>query len=140
MTYRRLSAKPGGVPTVVAILLLALGCGDDEFTAPTGRELVGSWGSADGRLVAVRSGADLRAGCVSFIIDGPIVLTDENTFSVRAGVYGPGASIGNLPVVRLSGSVAGRAVRVAVPVSDQAPAGTYVLEQGVDPVPPECPA
>ena len=116
----------------LAATLLLLGCGDD-LAAPSGRELRGTWGSIEARteLIALFAGAELRIPCTTFIIDDPIVLDDTNGFATRARVQGSGAVIGELPVVRLTGSLGGERVTVAVPQTGSAPAATYLLDAGV---------
>ena len=139
MTAERFSCLPGRLPGFLATLLLTLGCGDDA-TAPTGRELVGSWGSSEVELVALYAGAELRVPCIRFIIDDPILLDQANHFWARAKVDGPGLTLGDLPIVRLTGSVDGNRVTVAVPQNEVTPAATYLLDWGVTPAPPEVPA
>jgi len=129
-------------PRLAAALLLTLGCGDGA-SAPTGRELVGMWGSTEAELIALYAGAELRLPCTRLIIDDAVVLNDANGFTAQARVDGPGLTAGNLPVIRLTGSVAGSQVTIAVPQSSQTAAATYRLETGVTPAPedePECPA
>jgi hypothetical protein len=123
-------------------LLLLLGCGDDA-AAPSGRELVGTWGSIEARteLIALLAGAELRVPCTTFIIDDPIVLDDTNGFATRAKVR-TGAVLGDLPVVRLTGSLGSDRVTVAVPLTESTFAITYLLDLGVTVPPadlPECP-
>ena len=129
------------VPAMATILCLTLGCGDDG-AAPTGRELVGAWGSLEAQLIALHAGAELRAGCTRFIIDDPIALTDDDKFSSQARVDGSGAALGDLPVVRLTGSQSGSRVRIFVPQSAHTSAATYILMDAVAPAPsqqPQCP-
>jgi hypothetical protein len=121
-----------------AAILAALACGDPD--APSGRELLGTWGSSDAQLVALHAGAELHAGCASFIMDDAIELDEGNGFVARARVFGPGFVVGSLPVVRVRGSVEGSRVTLTVPKSSRTPAGTYVLEQDVTPDPIPCPA
>jgi hypothetical protein len=133
--------RPALVRGLAAALLL-VGCGGDP-AAPSGRELVGTWDSLDARteLIALLAGAELRVPCATFIIDDPIVLDDTNGFATRARVRA-GAVSGQLPVVRLSGSLGSSRVTVAVPQRGSTPAATYLLEAEVT-VPaaelPECP-
>jgi hypothetical protein len=100
------------------------------------------WGSPEAHLIALYAGADLRIGCTWLIIDDAIVLDDRNGFSAHARVAGSGLTLGDLPVVRLTGSVDGSTVTVTVPQSAQTTATTYRLEAGVTRAPadePECP-
>jgi hypothetical protein len=143
MTRNRLTRRPALTRGLAAALLL-LGCGDDP-AAPSGRELVGTWGSIDARteLIALLAGAELRTPCTTFIIDDPVVLDDTNGFATRARVRGPGAVLGELPVVRLTGSLGSAWVTVVVPLTASTYAVSYLLDAGVT-VPaaevPECPA
>ena len=105
---------------------------------------MGTWGSIENRteLIALLAGAELRVPCTTFIIDDPIVLDDTGGFATRARVRGSGAVIGELPVVRLTGSLGGDRVTVVVPRMGSTPAINYLLDAGVT-VPavelPECP-
>jgi hypothetical protein len=119
---------------LIAALLVSSGCGDGA-AAPSGRELVGTWGSSEVLLIGLYAGAELRIPCTVFIIDDAIVLNDDNSFSATARVNGPGLTAGSLPVVRLTGSVAGNEVTIALPASPATTAATYVLVDGVTPAP-----
>jgi hypothetical protein len=141
MSRYNFSSVSGRVCYGIAVLLLTLGCGDGP-AAPSGRELVGAWGSTEAELIALHSGAELRISCTTLIIDDPIDLGDDTDFSARARVYGPGLSLDDLPTIRLTGSVLGSQVTVQVPRSSHLEAATYVLEAGVRPAPqddPVCP-
>jgi hypothetical protein len=127
---------------LIAALLATSGCGDGA-AAPSGRELVGMWGSSEVQLIALYAGAELRIPCTRFIIDDAILLNDDNGFSAMARVDGPGLTTGTLPVVRLTGSVAGDEVTIALPASPATTAATYILVNGVAPAPEDevpCPA
>jgi hypothetical protein len=71
------------------------------------------------------------------------LLNDDNGFSAMARVDGPGLTAGSLPVVRLTGSLAGNEVTIVLPTSPVTTAATYVLVFGVAPAPEDkvpCPA
>ena len=138
MTRHRSSRWLTPVPGLIAILG-TLGC--SEANGPTGRELVGSWGSPEAELVALLAGAELRFGCTRLIIDQAIVLDEANNFSTSGRLDGPGLTLGALPVMRVTGSSAGDQVTIAVaalatPKQRSMPLATYVLEAGVT-LPPE---
>jgi hypothetical protein len=141
---RRCGISPGlkPAPRVIAAALGIAACGSNP-TAPTGRELVGAWGSAQAELIAIYAGAEFRIPCTRFIIDDPIMLDQANAFAVQARVDGPGFTAGELPVVRLTGAVVGHQTTIDVPAGAQTPATRYVLDAGVRPDPaeePACPA
>jgi len=126
-------------------VLGALGC--SGTTGPTGRELVGSWGSSEAELVALLAGAELRYGCSRVIIDEALVLDEANNFAASGRLDGPGLTLGELPVLRVTGSSAGDQLTIAVaslatPKQRSARLATYVLEAGVTRPPqdqPVCP-
>ena len=126
----------GSVP---GILLASVACAG-EGTEPNVRALVGQWGSRDAELIGLHSGAELRIPCTTIIIDDAILLTDSNDFTVRAQVDGPGLTVGSLPVIHLTGHVAGDQVTVRVPSGVGTSAATYLLEAGVAPAPEDEPA
>jgi hypothetical protein len=139
---RRLSARcvwAWCAPAAVGLTTLACG---GAATAPSGRELVGAWGTSEVELIGLHAGAELRLPCTIIIIDDPIELGDADDFTARGRVDGPGLTAGSLPVVRLTGEVAGSHVTVNVPARTQTSAATYLLEAGVGPAledEPECP-
>jgi hypothetical protein len=122
----------------VSALLAGAAC-SGEPTGSDARVLVGQWGSPEAELIGLHSGAELRVPCRTIIIDDPIVLSDADGFTTRARVQGSGLTIGTLPVVRLTGQVAGDRVTIDVPAASPASAATYVLEAGVTRDPEDVP-
>jgi hypothetical protein len=126
-----------------ALLLLQVACG--EGIGPNETLLRGHWGSDQAELIAIGTGAELRFGCASAVIDDPIAMTAANTFVAAARVHSSMARLGKDPVVRLSGSLSGSQLTVTVPgvrAEPLFPGGTYVLEAGMELPPleePVCP-
>ena len=101
--------------------------------------LQGQWGSEEAELIAILAGAELRFQCAVAVIDDPIMLTPENTFSARARVLNRRTLFeANPSVVRLTGSIADGQVTISVPTVLSYAAATYVLSPGVEPWPVVC--
>ena len=113
--------------------LTTSGC--ENATEPEVRALLlGQWGSATTNFIAIRAGAELWLGCAVIIIDGPIPLQPDGTFSAGGRLDPSGPAIyGELPRVSMTGSISGAQATVVVPGSDLLTPGTYVLEAGVSP-------
>ncbi len=134
--YRSLQGQLAGA--VVAATLI--GCGDG--TDPSREVLLGQWGSSSVALVAIRAGAEVRLPCAEVIIDDPIELSHDSSFSVLGRLDTSMAIIGDLPTVRITGRASGTGVSLTVPEGTTYPAATYELEAGVVPPPlnePICP-
>lgn len=123
-------------------LTSALASCSSDTLEPTGRLLLGTWGSSDAELVAIQAGAEVRFGCSSIVIHSPISLSETNSFNARGELHGSGMRIGGFPLVNVTGSVDGDQVRLTAPSAAGDPLATYVLEAGVTLPPsevPECP-
>lgn len=127
---------------VVALLPALFACSSDTVE-PSGRTLIGDWGSSDAELIAIQAGAEVRFGCSTIVIRAPIALSEANTFETQGEFHGSGLRLGEFPVVSVTGSVDGARVRLTAPTEDDGgPLATYVLEAGATPLPsdvPECP-
>jgi hypothetical protein len=93
-------------------------------------------------FVAIRSGAEVQLGCAAVVIEAPIELMADSTFSVLGQLQTSMAVVGELPTVRVTGRTSG--TRVSLTLLDQAADSsvTYELEAGVVPPPlqdPICP-
>jgi hypothetical protein len=99
-------------------------------------------GSNTVSLVAIRSGAEVQLPCAAVIVDDPIEMSVNNTFSATGRLQTSSAVAGSLPQVRVSGRTSGEHVSLTIrnPATDSPM--TYKLDAGVVPPPlevPECP-
>ena len=108
---------------------LLLACG--EATGPSSHVLLGQWGDGIRELVATATGAELRLGCLTIVMDSPIGLRAGDAFSARGEVHQRMPTVGDLPTVRVSGRVSEAQLTLAVPGVLDAGAATLVLEAGV---------
>jgi hypothetical protein len=126
---------------LAVVALTTSGC--ENANEPQARAfLLGQWGSATANFIAIRAGAELLLGCAVIIIDEPVALQPDGTFSAPGRLNPSGPAIhGELPRVSVTGSISGALATVVVPGSDLLTPGTYVLEAGVSPQgePPMCP-
>jgi hypothetical protein len=114
--------------------LILLGCGA-EGTGPSDRLLIGSWGSEDAELVAIRSGAEVRLRCAVIMIHRPIVLAQDGTFRARGRLDTSGAEV-SLPRVDVTGSLSGSRITVTVPPTvHPGDVVTLTLDAGIKPSP-----
>jgi hypothetical protein len=121
-------------------LLLAGGCGQPN--EPQLSFLVGQWGSTTADFIAIRAGAELRLACTLIVMDDPIPLQPDGTFSVLGRLQASGPQIqGELPRVRVSGTIAGAHATIIAPSVHRGTPETLALEAGVTPQgePPMCP-
>jgi hypothetical protein len=128
--------------SLVAASLVVLAACAGEPTEPVGPLLIGTWGSPDAELIAIRAGAEVRLGCATIIIATPIPLSASNTFATRGRLDGSGAEVGQLSIVDVTGSLRDSQVSITAPSAAAADPVTYVLEAGVSRSPselPECP-
>lgn len=126
--------------TVLAAVALAA-C-EDETAGPGRAVLLGQWGSHSAALVAIRSGAEVQLACATIVIEAPIELRADSTFSVLGQLQTSMAVLGRLPTVRVTGRASGTRVSLMLPEQATDSAVTYELEAGVVPPPledPVCP-
>jgi hypothetical protein len=126
---------------VAPLLSVVLASCSNDASGPSDRVLVGSWGSPEAEFIAIQAGAEARTGCTTIVIQAPVTLAENNTFTSRGELHGSGAVIGKLPVVEVFGTLTEDGLSLAAPsVAGGAPV-TYLLKAGVTRSPadvPEC--
>ena len=126
----------------MVLMLVGLGACADRATGPAGPVLLGQWGTADAEVIAIRAGAEVRLPCATITVEAPVPLRTDQSFDVRGRLSGSGAQLGELPLVRVTGSISGTQLVVTAPVAPGTDPVTHVLEAGVHPQAasePQCP-
>lgn len=137
-----MAIKPFSYLTAAVLGAVGLFACGDESSSPSQALLLGQWGSNTVSLVAIRSGAEVQLPCAAVIIDDPIEVNVNNTFSVTGRLQTSSAVVGPLPKVKVSGRTSGQHVSLTIRTPATDSPVTYELDADVVPPPlevPECP-
>jgi len=134
--------KHRGAAASAALVALLGACGDQGPAESNRSLLVGQWGTDVVELVAIRAGAELRWRCSTVIVDNPIELNGDGTFTAAGRLQTSSKILGSLPKTSFRGQLLGEHVSLTLPEAVAGQSTTVELEAGISPSPltvPECP-
>jgi hypothetical protein len=98
----------------VPFILVLAACGGDLATEPDAHVLLGRWGNATAEFVALQGAAEVRLPCVTVRIARSVRVTDAGTFDADGRLDDSRAQTGDLPRVRVSGTIHGEQLQVTL--------------------------